>query len=332
MQMENSAQIYVSKENVKTFSKAKACFKNSKRAFGKELLNVERTPVTRDSCTESVQEPEQNPLKSLFAPESADRDSVLAYSEPIFEHLKSRLAAYALGKDFLAAQPDITSKMRTILVDWLADVSYKFRLLPQTLFAAVNTADRFLAACPLDKARLQLLGVTCLMLHAKIEEVYPPQLKDFVAVCDNAYSPEEIMGMEAEVLNQLDFDVAQPTSLSFLQIVQLKLKIDAKPLAFARYLLETALLDAAAVKHGNLVLAASSVFLVLKIFKLGDWSATHSEMFGVSDAQVKLGARDLYLILQKIDASSLSAVKRKFATLENCEVSKFKIEKAPARQ
>jgi len=44
--------------------------------------------------------------------------------------------------------------MRGILVDWLVDVHLKFKLFPETLFLAVNIADRYLGISNVAKARL----------------------------------------------------------------------------------------------------------------------------------------------------------------------------------
>ena len=323
MQAEISTQIYISKENVSTQRTAKANAK-PRREFGRELLNVERTPAQTQTQPSTAQ---STPLKALFVPETADRDSVLAYAEPIGEHCRSRAASLTLAKDYLAVQNDITPKMRSILVDWLADVSHKFRLSAHTLFATVNTLDRYLAVAQVEKTQLQLLGATCLSLQAKMEEVYPPAMDAYLAVCDNAYSADQLLEMEGAVLNALGFDISQPSSLYFLQLSQLTLQLERKPLAFARYILETSLLDANGAKYSNATLAAGAVFLVLKIFKLGAYTQQHAALFGCGDADVRAAAKDLYLCLQRIDASSLSAVKRKFATAEFCEVSKFKIEK-----
>lgn len=38
------------------------------------------------------------------------------------------------------------------------------------------------------------------MIVGKFEEIYPPILKDYIAVCDNAYTREEILDMEARIL------------------------------------------------------------------------------------------------------------------------------------
>jgi hypothetical protein len=44
----------------------------------------------------------------------------------------------------MTSQNDINEKMRAILVDWLIEVHYKFKLLPETLFLTINLIDRYL--------------------------------------------------------------------------------------------------------------------------------------------------------------------------------------------
>ena len=73
-------------------------------------------------------------------------------------------------------------------------------------------------------------------------------------------------------------------------------------------------------------MVAGATFLVRKIFKLGDWDQELADLCEIEEKRVKLCARDLFLSLQKIDSSEFSSVKRKFASEQFCEVSKFKIE------
>jgi len=44
--------------------------------------------------------------------------------------------------------------MRAILVDWLIEVHYKFKLLPETLFLTVNLIDRFLEKEVINRTKL----------------------------------------------------------------------------------------------------------------------------------------------------------------------------------
>ena len=64
--------------------------------------------------------------------------------------------------------------MRGILMDWLIQVHSRFKLLPETLFMCVNLIDRFLSARVVSLAKLQVVGVACMFIAAKVEETVAP--------------------------------------------------------------------------------------------------------------------------------------------------------------
>lgn len=53
--------------------------------------------------------------------------------------------------------------------------------------------DKFMEKSRVTKNKLQLVGVTALFIASKYEEIYPPELKDFVYITDNAYSKTEVI-------------------------------------------------------------------------------------------------------------------------------------------
>ena len=55
---------------------------------------------------------------------------------------------------YMVNQTDINEKMRAILIDWLIEVHYKFKLLPETLFLTVNLIDRYLEKCQVHRTKL----------------------------------------------------------------------------------------------------------------------------------------------------------------------------------
>lgn len=61
-------------------------------------------------------------------------------------------------------QKGVTIHMRGILVDWLVEVAEEYKLLPETLFLSVSYIDRFLSVSPVSKSRLQLLGVSSMLI------------------------------------------------------------------------------------------------------------------------------------------------------------------------
>lgn len=72
---------------------------------------------------------------------------------------------------------------------------YKFELMDETLYLTINLIDRFLAAQPVVRRRLQLVGVTAMLLACKYEEVLVPVVEDFIVISDKAYSRKEVLEM-----------------------------------------------------------------------------------------------------------------------------------------
>ena len=87
------------------------------------------------------------------------------------------------------------------------------------------------------------MGVAALLIVAKYEEIYPPLLKDFVYITENAYTAEEILDMEKKILFKLDFDLSLCTSYRFLERFSKLAKIDNVTFYLAQYMLELGLLD-----------------------------------------------------------------------------------------
>lgn len=70
---------------------------------------------------------------------------------------------------------------------------------------------------PVSKNKLQLVGVTSMLIAAKYEEMYPPEIGDFVYITDNAYTKAQIRSMECNILRRLDFNLGKPLCIHFLR-------------------------------------------------------------------------------------------------------------------
>lgn len=120
------------------------------------------------------------------------------------------------AKPYLSRQNDINAKMRAILVDWLVEVHYKFKLQSATLWLCVNILDRYLENAQTIRADLQLVGVSSLLIACKFEEIYPPEVRDCVYITDYAYTREQVLFMESQILRQLDYQICVPTGYHFM--------------------------------------------------------------------------------------------------------------------
>lgn len=67
------------------------------------------------------------------------------------------------------------------------------------------------------KEELQLAGVSAMLLASKYEEMYAPEIGDFVYITDNAYNKAQIRKMEALIFKNLNFSVGKPLCLHFLR-------------------------------------------------------------------------------------------------------------------
>lgn len=60
------------------------------------------------------------------------------------------------------------------------------------------------------------VGVTAMLIASKYEEIWAPEVRDFVYISDRAYSREQILQMEKVMLNTLRFNLTVPTAHQFL--------------------------------------------------------------------------------------------------------------------
>ena len=129
---------------------------------------------------------------------------------------------------YMNDQNDINEQMRAILIDWLIEVHYRFRLKSETLFQTVWIIDTYLSLKHITRAKLQLLGIASLLISCKSQEIYYPQLKEFIDITDGAYVKSELLEMENNVLKILNFNIVSPTSNDFYNIIAKAFNFDKK--------------------------------------------------------------------------------------------------------
>lgn len=69
----------------------------------------------------------------------------------------------------------------------------------------------------IDRKKLQLVGVTAMFIASKYEEMYSPDISDFVYITDKAYSKADILNMEMLIVKTLDYSFGRPLPLHFLR-------------------------------------------------------------------------------------------------------------------
>jgi cyclin B len=246
------------------------------------------------------------------------------YIDDIFEHIKSIEFDHLPNPSYMKQQVDINERMRGILIDWLIDVHLKFKLLPETMFLTVNLIDRYLEKKVIMRNKLQLVGVTAMHIACKYEEIYAPEVKDFVYITDKAYAKDEILRMENDIMATLEFNVTVSTSYKFLEIYNYFLKLDETQFMFCRYLLELFIVDNKMLKYNPSLLASTAIYMCFKINKVS-YLESLLNLIGYQEDKLRECAKDVCLILDNVEKSSLQAVRKKFSHTKYLEVAKIKL-------
>ena len=56
-----------------------------------------------------------------------------------------------------------------------------------------------------------------MLIASKYEEMYAPEVKDFVFITNDTYTSDEIRAMERKMLRTLDYSLGTPLCLHFLR-------------------------------------------------------------------------------------------------------------------
>ena len=230
---------------------------------------------------------------------------------------------------YMTRQTEINEKMRSILVDWLIDVHFKFGFTDETLFMTVSIIDRYLSLAQISRTNFQLLGITALMIACKHEEIDLPKIDDFIYITDNAYKKDEVIKMEFEVLSKLNFAFLYPSPIKFFEYLSLHFKFDKKQHMMGKYLMESFLLDIKNAKYKPSIISCACTYIVMKFFKLKNYQESYSKKFYVldetkekySEHNIKECAKDICLFVDNINKTNYQACVKKYSKPEQENVA-----------
>ncbi|KAL3464743.1 cyclin-like protein [Aspergillus heterothallicus] len=236
------------------------------------------------------EEEELNEHEDLVADlDTEDLDDPLMAAEyvvEIFDYLRDLELETLPNPDYIDHQPDLEWKMRGILVDWLIEVHTRFRLLPETLFLAVNLIDRFLSAEVVALDRLQLVGVAAMFIASKYEEVLSPHVANFSHVADETFSDREILDAERHILATLEYNMSYPNPMNFLRRISKADNYDIQTRTLGKYLMEISLLDHRFLGYPQSHVGAAAMYLARLILERGPWDATLAHYAGYTEDEI----------------------------------------------
>jgi len=298
-----------------------------------QLLQQELEPMNTSLAEESPMVVDTEVKEQWRVPPIKDNHTVDIFTEPeyfqdIYRYLKNCELKNLPKWNYMAKQTDITHTMRSILVDWLVEVGEEYKLQTETLHLAVSYIDRFLSYMAVQRSKLQLVGAACMFIAAKYEEIYPPDVSEFVYITDDTYTKRQVLRMEHLVLKVLDFELSSPTTFLFLnkilEMEGVERALKEKLCALSAYLAELSLVDGENfLKYKPSLVAAASVALARHTLDLEAWSPLLQERSGFQLEELKECFVSLHACFQKAEGNAQQAVREKYKATKYFGVSEL---------
>ncbi|XP_010219118.1 PREDICTED: G2/mitotic-specific cyclin-B2 isoform X1 [Tinamus guttatus] len=256
-----------------------------------------------------------NNVEDIDAEDQENPQLCSDYVKDIYLYLRQLELQQSVRPRYLDGQT-INGRMRAILVDWLVQVHSRFRLLQETLYMCVAVMDRFLQSHPVPRKRLQLVGVTALLLASKYEEIFSPDVADIVYITDNAYTSDEVREMERAILRELNFDLGRPLPLHFLRRASKAGEADAEQHTLAKYLMELTLVDYDMVQYHPSEIAAAALCLSQKILGHNKWVRKQQYYTGYTEDSLMMTMKHMAKNVVKVNENltKYTAIKSKYAS------------------
>ncbi|XP_077926571.1 cyclin-A1 isoform X2 [Halichoerus grypus] len=224
--------------------------------------------------------------------------NVTEYAEEIHQYLREAEVRHRPKAHYMRKQPDITEGMRTILVDWLVEVSEEYKLRAETLYLAVNFLDR------------------------KYEEIYPPEVDEFVYITDDTYTKRQLLRMEHLLLKVLAFDLTVPTTNQFLLQYLRRQGVCVRTESLAKYVAELSLLEADPfLKYLPSLIAAAAYCLANYTVNRHFWPETLAAFTGYSLNEIVPCLSELHKACLDIPHRPQQAIREKYKASKYMHVS-----------
>ncbi|KAH0795019.1 Cyclin, N-terminal domain containing protein [Histomonas meleagridis] len=219
-------------------------------------------------------------------------------------------------------QTNIKPRMRSIVIDWLIGVHNHLEMHTDTLFSAIEIADLYLSKVDIHRSKLQLLYTTALFISAKNQEVTLPTIDDFVYFTKNSFTSDDVIKMEMNILNEIDFFV-NPIHSSIFMKRYLRLCDPSNEISMmAHYLNETLLLDESFIGMCPSKRAASVVCLSLTLERGNNqWNQYLVTNTGYKTTDLQPIVNKILTSVKKIKSSKLNTLEKKYAHSRLCSVS-----------
>ncbi|KAJ7879750.1 hypothetical protein B0H14DRAFT_2566600 [Mycena olivaceomarginata] len=164
---------------------------------------------------------------------------------------------------YMDNQPNLTWDMRATLNEWLIHSS-----------SAPHLIDRFLSTRAISPLKLQLVGMACLLIASKVEDIVSPYIRNFIDICDGAYAAAEVIQAERHILHELEWNMSYPSPVNYLRRISKVDNYEPQKLTVAKYLAEIACVERRLIVYPPSLVAAAAMWLAHIALGEEEWTPT----------------------------------------------------------
>ena len=318
--LNNIKEKQIEKEKIKTKNNSQKK-KNSKNKITKQITQV------KNKNSKNIKIQEYSPKKYIKIDKIRNNQIPKDYLNIIYYNLlqeEHKGVKPMVVYNYMTDQNEINEQMRSVLIDWLIDVHHKFQFKEETLFMTILIIDRYCTIRQILRVNLQLLGITAMMIACKHEEIDLPKIEDFIYITDNAYTKNDIVKLENNILIALNFELLYPSALRFFEYLSLNFNFDKKAICMGKYLMESFLLDIKYVKYKASVISCACAYIVMKFFKIEGYQESYAKKYFMLNENedlplghgVKDCAQDICIFVDNIKSSNYLACFKKYSKNE----------------
>ena len=248
---------------------------NNSLFITKNVFNIEELNIKKEFLTEI-----------LFGLKKDEKINIPFYSSNIF---------------LLQNESEINEKHRAVLIEWLSYVVFYFSQSNETLFMSINIMDRYITKKKISLNRYQLLGISSYLIASKYEDTNTPIITDLIFICKNIYTYDDIISMEKDILNTLDYDIFSVSSYQFFSFFYLYTNLNNKILfCLGHLILEICLLSIDIMSFNQSLIAIGALLIAKKSLQIKTTLSEINMIYNYTENDLKEIQKKIVIYLNKI--------------------------------
>ena len=196
---------------------------------------------------------------------------------------------------------EINERHRAVVIEWLSYIVCYFSQSNETLFMCINIMDRYISKKKISLSNYQLVAISSYLIASKYEDTNSPLISDLIYISKNVYSQNDIISMEKDILNTLNFDIFFVSSYQFFSFFYLVCNLNNKILfCLGHLILELSLLNIDIMSCEQSLLAIGALLIAKKSLEVKEELFDFKSFYNYNDNDIKGIQKRIVLFLNKI--------------------------------